>query len=106
MAQYAPWVGLAVFLHPFLMLVEGYIMGAKRDLKFLVGMYAATTAIHCGFTFSPISVSFQGLWRAFLAFQAIRLTQLSGRLIFRRRTKNDDTKSNPQKDGILAVETS
>ena len=99
MSTYAPWVGFAVFLHPFLMLVEGYIM-AKRDFVFLVGMYVATTALHFGFTFSSISSSFLGLWRAFFVFQAIRLVQLTGRLFQKSRS---DKILNTAKEGVDVV---
>jgi Na+-driven multidrug efflux pump len=86
MAQYAPWVGGAIFLHPFLMVLEGSLL-AKRDLVFLTGMYIATIALHFSFVFSPISASFLGLWRAFFVFQAIRLIQLTGRVFERSRNE-------------------
>jgi Na+-driven multidrug efflux pump len=79
MAEYAPHVGFAILLHPFIMLLEGVLL-AKRDLIFLVGMYISSMALHFSFVFSPISSSFEGLWRAFFVFQAIRLTHFGARI--------------------------
>jgi Na+-driven multidrug efflux pump len=56
MADYSSYVGAAVLLHPFIMVLEGTIL-AKRDLLFLVGMYVSTMALHFRFVFSPISAT-------------------------------------------------
>ncbi|KAL3907640.1 MAG: hypothetical protein SGILL_008790 [Bacillariaceae sp.] len=79
MGQYSPYVGLAVLLHPFIMLFEGTVL-AKRDLVFMVGMYVLTGLLHFGHVFSPVSSSFMGLWRALFVFQGIRLVQFAARV--------------------------
>ena len=80
MAKYAPYVGYATMVHPFLMFLEGLIL-AKRDLLFMVGMYIVTTSLHFAFVFSPISNSFSGLWRALFVFQGLRLIQPVARIL-------------------------
>ena len=79
MATYSPWVGFAVLLHPFIMLLEGTLL-AKRDLIFMIGSYAATSLLHFSFVFSPVSSTFAGLWRALFGFQLIRLVQFAARV--------------------------
>jgi Na+-driven multidrug efflux pump len=79
MAQYSPFVGSAVLLHPFIMLLEGTVL-AKRDLIFMVGMYILTGLLHFGNVFSPFSSTFQGLWRSLFVFQCLRLVQFAVRV--------------------------
>ena len=79
MGTYAPWVGFAVLLHPFIMLLEGTVL-AKRDLIFMIGSYACTSLLHFSFVFSPMASTFAGLWRALFGFQAIRLVQFAARV--------------------------
>jgi Na+-driven multidrug efflux pump len=79
MSQYSSLVGLAVLLHPFIMLFEGTVL-AKRDLVFMVGMYILTGILHFGHVFSPVASSFMGLWRALFVFQFIRLLQFAVRV--------------------------
>ena len=79
MGTYAPWVGFAVLLHPFIMLLEGTVL-AKRDLIFMIGSYAATSLLHFSFVFSPMASTFAGLWRALFGFQLIRLVQFAARV--------------------------
>ena len=82
MAAYAPYVGGAIVLHPFIMLLEGAIL-AKRDLMFLVGMYLCTMIVHLRMVLS--TKSFQGLWQVFVFFQAFRLCQFAGRFVQEQR---------------------
>jgi Na+-driven multidrug efflux pump len=98
MAKYSPWVGIAVLLHPFIMLLEGTVL-AKRDLVFMVGTYAFTSLLHLGFVFSPFASTFAGLWRALFGFQLIRLVQFAIRVWRRSRVPS---KSNIEQDGIPA----
>lgn len=89
MADYAPYVGASILLHPFIMLLEGDIL-ARRDLLFLVGMYLSTMTLHFGFVFSPVSSTFAGLWRAFFVFQAIRIVHFGGRVWERSRKERQE----------------
>jgi Na+-driven multidrug efflux pump len=78
MRRFAQYVSFSAMIHPFIMFLEG-VMLAKRDLKFLVGLYLATLMVHFGFVFSPLCTSFQGLWRALVLLQGIRLIQFATR---------------------------
>lgn len=89
MAQHSPWVGYAVLLHPFIMLLEGTVL-AKRDLVFMVTTYVITSLLHFGFVFSPVSASFVGLWRALFGFQFIRLVQFALRVWTKSQRKNKE----------------
>ena len=92
MAQYSPFVGLAVLLHPFIMLLEGTVL-AKRDLIFMIGMYILTGLLHFANVFSPYSATFNGLWRSLFIFQFIRLVQFAVRVWEQsRREKIRDAK--------------
>jgi Na+-driven multidrug efflux pump len=78
MAAHTQYLGLAVLLHPFIMVFEGIVL-AKRDLVFLIVTYALTMALHFGFVFSPLTTTFNGLWRALAVFQGIRFVQFGAR---------------------------
>ncbi len=97
MSTYCPWVGFAVLLHPFIMLLEGTVL-AKRDLIFMIGSYAVTSVLHFGFVFSPAASTFAGLWRALFGFQFIRLVQFAARVWQQSR----ETAKNGSVDGIPA----
>jgi len=102
MAEHAPWVGYAVLLHPFIMLLEGTVL-AKRDLVFMVVTYALTSLLHFGFVFSPVSSTFMGLWRALFGFQLIRLVQFTIRVWLKSRTnKSSLSIGDADQDGIPA----
>ena len=101
MAQHAPWVGYAVLLHPFILLLEGTVL-AKRDLIFMIGTYALTNLLHFSFVFSPVSSTFLGLWRALFGFQLIRLVQFSLRVWQKSRTSNSPSVDASEQDGIPA----
>jgi len=93
MAQHAPWVGFAVLLHPFIMLLEGTVL-AKRDLVFMVGTYSLSTLLHLSFVFSPFASTFSGLWRSLFVFQVLRLTQFAFRVWYKSRAKAANNTSN------------
>jgi Na+-driven multidrug efflux pump len=78
MAAHTQYLGLAVLMHPFIMVFEGIVL-AKRDLVFLIVTYALTMALHFGFVFSPVTTTFNGLWRALAVFQGVRLVQFGAR---------------------------
>eukprot|EP00536_Pseudo-nitzschia_multiseries_P011094 jgi/Psemu1/326311/estExt_fgenesh1_pg.C_3620006 len=106
MAHHAPWVGLGVLLHPFILLLEGAVL-ANRDLVFLVGTYTITVLLHLSFVFSPVSSTFWGLWRALFGFQVIRLVQFAARIWFKsialaRRRNRDVSVGNAEQEGIPA----
>lgn len=92
MAKHSPWVGFAVLLHPFIMLLEGTVL-AKRDLIFMVVSYMVTNLLHFGFVFSPVSSTFAGLWRALFGFQLIRLLQFAARVWQQSRAGNKNHSS-------------
>jgi Na+-driven multidrug efflux pump len=102
MAQHSPWVGYAVLLHPFIMLLEGTVL-AKRDLVFMVATYVITSLLHFAFVFSPVSSSFVGLWRALFGFQLIRLVQFALRVWTksRRRNKENNNIGSVEQEGII-----
>ena len=102
MAQHSSWVGAAVLLHPFIMLLEGTVL-AKRDLVFMVATYVITSLLHFGFVFSPVSSSFVGLWRALFGFQLIRLVQFALRVwtISRRKNKENNNIGSVEQEGIM-----
>jgi len=103
MAKHSPWVGYAVLLHPFIMLLEGTIL-AKRDLIFLVGSYILSIMLHFSFVFSPVSSTFAGLWRALFGFQLIRVVQFAIRVWQQSRATNKNCSSvgSAEQDGIPA----
>ena len=76
------YMGLAVLLHPFIMLLEGTVM-ASRDFKTLVTTYCATLGLHFGIL-KFFSHSFPAVWRTFSLFQCIRLTCF-GLQVWRRK---------------------
>lgn len=78
MSKMSGWMGASLILHPFIMLCEGSII-AKRDLKYLVGMYAATMGIMLAQL--RTCTLFEGVWRAFFLFQVVRLTQFGWRTL-------------------------
>jgi Na+-driven multidrug efflux pump len=98
MAQYSPFVGFALLLHPFIMLLEGTVL-AKRDLIFMVGMYILTGLLHFTNVFSPFSSTFHGLWRSLFIFQCIRFVQFAVRVWEQSRRE----KVNDEKVGDVAV---
>jgi Na+-driven multidrug efflux pump len=72
------WAGWALFLHPFIMLLEGCIL-ASRDLTFLLVSYGITIACH----FASLhwnATSFPGVWRSLFFFQTFRLIQFCWRV--------------------------
>jgi Na+-driven multidrug efflux pump len=72
------WAGWALFLHPFIMLLEGCIL-ASRDLTFLLASYVITIVCH----FASLhwnATSFPGVWRSLFFFQTFRLIQFSWRV--------------------------
>mmetsp|Transcript_14539 Transcript_14539/g.32780 ORF Transcript_14539/g.32780 Transcript_14539/m.32780 type:complete len:386 (-) Transcript_14539:161-1318(-) len=84
MAQHAPLVGMAVSVHPFIMLLEGTLL-ARRDLVFMLVLYTLSTLLHIGLVFSPMADTFLGLWNVIFIFQAFRLFQFSIRFFERIR---------------------
>jgi Na+-driven multidrug efflux pump len=100
MAKYSTFVAGAVFLHPFVMLLEGTVL-ARRDLVFMVGMYIATALLHLGNVSSPASASFLGLWRALFVFQSVRLVQFALRVWHvTRREKLNHHQQQQQKETV------
>ena len=72
------WAGWALFLHPFIMLLEGCIL-ASRDLTFLLASYVITIACH----FASLhwnATSFPGVWRSLFFFQTFRFIQFCWRV--------------------------
>ena len=63
--------GLALLLHPIIMILEGTVI-SSRDFVTLVASYAATLCVHFGAL--SLANSFPAVWRTFLLFQGIRFT--------------------------------
>jgi Na+-driven multidrug efflux pump len=101
MAKHAPWVGFAVLLHPFIMLLEGTVL-AKRDLIFMICSYTITSLLHFGFVFSPVASTFAGLWRALFGFQLIRVVQFAIRVWQQSRAtrENGSSVGSNDQDGL------
>jgi Na+-driven multidrug efflux pump len=104
MAQYSPFVGLAVFLHPFIMLLEGTVL-AKRDLVFMTAMYVGTGLLHFAHVFSPAAASFMGLWRSLFVFQLIRLIQFAVRVWGTSRREKSAAEETPTLAAVPATAT-
>jgi len=102
MAKYSPYISSAILLHPFIMFAEGTVL-ARRDLKYLVGMYISTMILHFSLVASPLSQTFKGLWQVFFGFQAIRVVQFAGRVIWNTK---QDAKENAVSTTAAAVPSS
>jgi Na+-driven multidrug efflux pump len=77
LATHGQYIGWAILLHPFAMLLEGTLM-AQRYFKRLLRSYSLSVAVHMGIVlFSPWTASFQHLWRATFVYEAIRLLQFA-----------------------------
>ena len=69
--------GLALLLHPIIMILEGTVI-SSRDFVTLVASYAATLCVHFGAL--SLANSFPAVWRTFLLFQGIRFTNFAARV--------------------------
>jgi Na+-driven multidrug efflux pump len=69
------YLGIAVLLHPFILLCEGVVI-ASRDFKTLVIAYAITLGMHFSIL-NFFSNSFPAVWRTFFFFQMIRVWAFS-----------------------------
>lgn len=77
------FMSAAVFLHPFIMTLEGSIL-ASRDLGFLVTAYGGTMAtLLCLLQFA--TSTFTDVWRALFTFQVIRCTLFGWRVYNKTR---------------------
>ena len=88
MSSQSMWMGLSLFLHSFILVLEGAII-AGRDVAFLAWTYLATLALlmlrlnYC--------TAFHGVWQTLFIFQTIRLAQFASRILGRLRAQNEDT---------------
>lgn len=82
MADQSLFMGMALFLHPFITLLEGTVI-ASRDFRSLVATYAVTLGLHFGIL-RYFSGSFSAIWRTFFLFQSIRLLNF-GAQVWRRQ---------------------
>jgi hypothetical protein len=105
LATHGQYIGWAILLHPFAMLLEGTLM-AQRYFKRLLRSYSLSVAVHMGIVlFSPWTASFQHLWRATFVYEAIRLLQFASaelwfttgrdkvKSLFRRRQQHSSSSS-------------
>jgi Na+-driven multidrug efflux pump len=105
LATHGQYIGWAILLHPFAMLLEGTLM-AQRYFKRLLRSYSLSVAVHMGIVlFSPWTASFQHLWRATFVYEAIRLLQFASaelwfttgrdkvKTLFRRRQQHSSSSS-------------
>ncbi len=77
MSHVSPIMGLALFLHPLTMCLEGAIIAAS-DTGYLVGTYVVSIFILLG-QLSFFCKDFLGVWYGMLVFQLIRLIQFGSR---------------------------
>jgi Na+-driven multidrug efflux pump len=82
MQSHGSHVGLALFFHAFIMLLEGVVL-ASRDFTSLLATYSVTVTMHytmlrllCG--------SFTGVWQTFVLFQTTRLALYAWRVVVRQ----------------------
>ena len=81
MSNVSPFMGLALFIHPITMALEGSII-AGRNLRKLLGTYVFSVLL----LMSQLNFAckqFVGVWHAILLFQAIRIVQF-GPLVWKR----------------------
>jgi Na+-driven multidrug efflux pump len=77
------FLGLAIFLHPFILFLEGTVI-ASRDFRTLIMTYVATLGLH--FTvLHYFCKSFPAIWRTFFVFQVIRAGSFSWNVWRRQR---------------------
>jgi Na+-driven multidrug efflux pump len=79
MQRNALYFGLAVLLHPFILLLEGTVV-ASGEFRSLMTTYISTSMVHfvslrfmCG--------SFSAIWRTFVLFQCMRFINFAYRVI-------------------------
>jgi Na+-driven multidrug efflux pump len=83
MRDHTGFFGLAILLHPFIMVCEGAVI-ASRDFTNLLKTYAVTLSLHFGIL-KYFSGSFPAVWRTFFLFQLIRLANFGFRVIREQR---------------------
>jgi Na+-driven multidrug efflux pump len=77
--KYSNYMGLALLVHPFIMLLEGIVL-ANRDFRTLMVTYTTTMVMH--FTIlANFSNSFPAVWRTFFLFQCTRLSLYAYRVL-------------------------
>jgi Na+-driven multidrug efflux pump len=81
MSNVSPFMGLALFIHPITMTLEGSII-AGRNLRRLLGTYVLSVILLLA-QLNFVCDRFVGVWHALLFFQAIRIVQF-GPLVWRR----------------------
>jgi Na+-driven multidrug efflux pump len=84
MRDHAVYLGAAIFLHPFIELLEGVVV-ATRQFRTLILTYVVTVAAHLT-TLLCLCRSFTSVWQALVAFQLVRLTNFSLRAWNKKRT--------------------
>lgn len=97
------YFGLALLLHPAIMLFEGAII-AGRDLRFLASTYGLTLMGLMGLLRFGCG-GFGDVWRALFFFQAVRLAQFGGRVWRKTARMNAGGLEGPiveEKDGAMA----
>lgn len=90
MSRASPWMGLANFIHPIAMTLEGSII-AGRDTGYLVGTYVFSLVLllsHLKFVCSK----FVAVYHALLLFQLVRITQFGFR-VWKRTSVSSTIKS-------------
>jgi Na+-driven multidrug efflux pump len=83
MRDHTGFFGLAILLHPFILVCEGAVI-ASRDFTNLLKTYAVTLSLHFGIL-KYYSGSFPAVWRTFFLFQLIRLANFGFRVIREQR---------------------
>lgn len=79
MRTHTGYFGLAILLHPFIMVAEGTVI-ASREFSNLLKTYAITVCMHFGML-KYGSGSFPMVWRTFFLFQLTRLVNFGYRVV-------------------------
>jgi Na+-driven multidrug efflux pump len=86
MKDHTGFFGLAILLHPFIMVCEGTVI-AQRDFSNLIQTYLVTLSLHFGILWAA-SGSFPAVWRTFFLFQLTRLVNFGVRVIREQQRSN------------------
>jgi Na+-driven multidrug efflux pump len=99
MKDHTGFFGLAILLHPFIMVCEGAVI-ASRDFGNLVKTYVVTLALHFGIL-RFCSGSFSAVWRTFFLFQLTRLVNFGFRVIREQRSIQKQEEQEQDEQRIL-----
>lgn len=102
MADHTHFFGLAVLVHPFIILLEGSVIAA-RDFRTLVQTYVVTLGLHFGIL-KFFCGSFPAVWRTFFLFQTIRLGNFGLQVWHKQREfQREESEGNGGGGGSIVV---